>query len=134
MNYSIISACKCSLYAVLFHELMHSVKRKVCVLSAIVQLCSPMMDPWNRITLYPIFDVFIGPSLGNTGLHTSLCKMNVHPTADLHPLTLCSNFPSYTLPMDILLINFNHLASVKSLCPISICWPPIFRFLSCYPS
>lgn len=72
-----------------FHELMHSVKREVCVLSVIVQLCSLMMDPWNRITLYPVFDVFIGPSLGNTGLHTSLCKMNVHPTADLHPLTLC---------------------------------------------
>lgn len=70
-----------------FHELMHSVKREVCVLSVIVQLCSLMMDPWNRITLYPVFDVFIGPSLGNTGLHTSLCK--THPSADLHPLTLC---------------------------------------------
>lgn len=45
-----------------------------------------------------------------------------------------SSFLHCTLPTDILLINFNHLASVKSLCPISIGWPPISRFLSCHPS
>lgn len=49
-----------------------------------------------------------------------------------HPRLCCiSSLLSCTLPIGTLAVNINHLASVRSLCPTSICWRPVSRCLDC---